>query len=377
MTDSLSSEKTVSLETPGGAAARSPRLHWEAGSAYDLFISQVVLHAPERFGLRASWAAGVRSRLPAEARQALETARLLFGAPLHWIHALPQPRDAASALWVLHQMLPEERLPRLALYPEMNPELQEMLQNVAARRSWMERDLEVLHEARCQERREALRPKPAASILDAWAQAGAFGEAYLAALRTYQQVFFAEEEQRIRLALQAALEQAQLLAQELELPEVLERLSRGVQIPDLFEKEDLTLVPSYWGAPLIFLGRLSASHTLLAFGARPANVSLVPGEWVPEALVQALKALADPTRLRILRYLAGEPLSPTELSRRLRLRAPTVTHHLSALRLAGLVHLTLGPRGERDYSARLEAVYALRQQLQEFLEDEGQEGDKL
>lgn len=348
--------------------ARSPRLHWESGSAYDLFISQVVLQDPERFGLRPSWAAGVRSRLPAEARQALETARPLFGAPLHWIHALPQPKDTASALWALRQTPPEERLPRLAFYPEINPELRQMLQSVAARRAWQARDLEVLREARRQERHETLRPKTLASILDTWARADEFGVAYLEALQTYQQVFFAEEEQRIHLALYAALEQAQRLAQELELPALLERLSRGVQMADLFEKEELILVPSYWGAPLIFLGRLSASRTLLAFGARPANESLIPGEWVPEALVQALKALADPTRLRILRYLAGEPLAPAELARRLRLRAPTMTHHLSALRLAGLVYLTLGPKGEREYAARLEAVYALRQQLQEFLE---------
>ena len=72
-------------------------------------------------------------------------------------------------------------------------------------------------------------------------------------------------------------------------------------------------------------------------------MSLVPGELVPDALYQPLKALADPTRLRILRYLSDEPLTPAALARRLRLRSPTVIHHLDALRLARLVILTLEP----------------------------------
>jgi hypothetical protein len=41
----------------------SPQLRWEFGTAYDLMMSLEVLHNPENFGLRASWAAGVRSRL--------------------------------------------------------------------------------------------------------------------------------------------------------------------------------------------------------------------------------------------------------------------------------------------------------------------------
>jgi DNA-binding transcriptional ArsR family regulator len=94
---------------------------------------------------------------------------------------------------------------------------------------------------------------------------------------------------------------------------------------------------------------------------------LIPGELVPDALFQALKALADPTRLRIMRYLSAEPLTPAELSRRLRLRAPTVIHHLHALRLARLVHLTIGHEGRR-YEARREAVTTAFHLLDSYLD---------
>jgi len=107
----------------------------------------------------------------------------------------------------------------------------------------------------------------------------------------------------------------------------------------------------------------------LTFGARPADASLIPGEVVPDRLLQALKALADPTRLRILRYLAQEPLTQAELARRLRLRPPTVTHHLHALRVAGLVHIMLQKVKDDNnrYMARQEAIQELGALIDEYL----------
>src|SRR5690606_25511350 len=48
------------------------RIKWDIGTAYDFFISLWVLHEPEHLGLRGSWAAGVRSRLPAPERELLQ-----------------------------------------------------------------------------------------------------------------------------------------------------------------------------------------------------------------------------------------------------------------------------------------------------------------
>jgi DNA-binding transcriptional ArsR family regulator len=69
-----------------------------------------------------------------------------------------------------------------------------------------------------------------------------------------------------------------------------------------------------------------------------------------------------------LRYLNEEQLTPAQLSRRLRLRAPTVIHHLSALRLAGLVHLIMDNEGEKRYAARLEAVPGIFTSLGKYLQ---------
>lgn len=50
-----------------------------------------------------------------------------------------------------------------------------------------------------------------------------------------------------------------------------------------------------------------------------------------------LRAVADETRLRILRTLLVGEKCVTELAKALRLEQPTVSHHLGLLRQAGLV----------------------------------------
>jgi len=87
-------------------------------------------------------------------------------------------------------------------------------------------------------------------------------------------------------------------------------------------------------------------------------------------LLNALKALGNPTRLRILRYMLDGPCTPSELSKVLRLRPPTVIHHLHNLRLAGLVRVTVSPESERRYAVRMDGVDLTIQNLQEFLSGE-------
>ncbi len=346
----------------------SPVLSWDWGTAYDLFVSLEVLHEPGDFGVRGAWAAGVRARLASAEREILEQSRLLFHVPIRWVHTLPAPKDVLTVLWALGQVPPAERLPLLAHHPDRAPAVADLLQAVAERGSWGEADREALRAGLQCEGGKRCTPENLAVVLDWWAQTAEFGERYLAALQAYQDAFFAEEEKRIRPALESALAQARELAQTLALPDLLEELSQGVRFSVWPEMAELVLAPSYWITPLMLFGKASAERAVWLFGARPADASLVPGETVPEGMLRALKALSDPTRLRILRYLAGEPLTPAELARRLRLRIPTVTHHLKTLRLAGLVQLTVDEhKDEKRYAARRGAVAAMFATLERFL----------
>lgn len=344
-----------------------PSLAWEVGTAYEFFVSLYVLHHPDEFGLRPSWAAGVRSRLDAEHRKTLEEAQEVLGVPLGWIHALPEPKDAEGVLWALRQVPAERRLYSLVFCceEEMHSGLSEIFLGIMERKSWTTSEAENVDEIlRLWHHKSRMDKIP--KMLDVWASASEFGDRLLSALQAYHQVFFSEEEKQLLPKLTAGLKHAQKLSERLSLIELLEDLSQGVEMRDVLKHDRLVLVPSIWSTPIIFFDKLTKSQMIIAFGARPADASLVPGEVVPDALLKILKAMADPTRLRILRYLAHASLTPAEIARRLRLRPPTVTHHLSALRLAGLVHMRL-EKDERQYTARLEALEGLHTQILDFL----------
>jgi DNA-binding transcriptional ArsR family regulator len=353
-----------------GEAQHRPRLEWDHGTAYDLFVSLEVLHNPGFFGLRASWAAGVRSRLSIEERRVLEDADKAIGIPFHWIYTLPEPKNGASALWALRQLAPEERLPTLALTSHTSERTRDVLERISERGIWDEDDQQAIRTVFFHKKGDRASSKDVEAVLKLWVDPAGFGEDYLSALQTYYQAFFTEEERHIAPILQDALKKAQDLSQNLPLEDLLERLSQGLHFPSLIDLPKWVFAPSYWITPLVVAEKLTSDSALMIFGARPPTESVVPGEVVPDALLRAFKAIADPTRLRILQYLVHEQLTPTEITRRLRLRAPTVSHHLNALRLAGLVHLTLESHAERRYTARLEAIQEIFSLLNEFLAGE-------
>jgi DNA-binding transcriptional ArsR family regulator len=346
-----------------------PHISWDWGTAYDLFASLHVLHHPDRFGLRGAWAAGVRSRLSPAHRSVLESAQDMFGIPLCWIYNLPAPKDAATAVYVLSQIPASERLPALALNPDLPLDTASILQKVAAQRTWNDADLENLRIA-YQQKDHPIHPKALVNVLEGWSRPDDFGERYLEALQAYQVAFFAEEERRIRPTLKQTLTQAQEhqpLTSEADFSNLVDELSQGVNIAALADSAEVVLAPSYWTTPLVAYAHLGQERMLLLFGGRPADMALVPGELIPDAMLRTLKVLADPTRLRILRYLSGEPLTPSQLSHRLRLRPPTMIHHLNALRLAGVVRLSLDAQGEKQYTIRPQAVEDTFVLLQKFL----------
>jgi len=57
-----------------------------------------------------------------------------------------------------------------------------------------------------------------------------------------------------------------------------------------------------------------------------------------DKLVAFHKALADPTRIRILAILANGPLHGQALAGKLGVTPPTITHHMAKLREAGAVY---------------------------------------
>ncbi|MCL4265236.1 MAG: winged helix-turn-helix domain-containing protein [Anaerolineae bacterium] len=356
-----------------------PQLTWEVGTAYDLFISLDVLHDPDRFGLRGNWAAGVRSRLPVEQREFLQDVMTFHHVwPLPWLISLPEPKDSRTVLERLEEIPAGRRLHEMTnCY--MDESFKTLLYRVAEHAAWDETDQQQLVDLYTGMHRKEGKSKKKVSdeevqaTLHVWANAEQFGLNYVEALKSYYEVFFHEEEERILPALAQSAARAQTLAGTIPLDELLNELSQGLRFDyeDVTAVQEVAMIPSFWTTPLSYFGPIGQGHVKWAFlfGGRPNDMSLVPGEVVPELLYNTLKALADPTRLRILKHLSEGPLTPAELARRLRLRPPTVIHHLDALRLARLVHVTLSQQGRR-YAARQEAIGATCDLLHQFVSGE-------
>lgn len=357
----------------------SPAIVWDFGTAYELFISLHVLLEPDYFGIRPSFAASIRSRVPAAERKLLEELYPLLGVPLKWLHSLPAPKDAISALWALKQMPPAERM--FKLYPvdapfesdgsedsEKHKDFNEKLTRIAAEGKHTPADLEFFIKV-FSKKHGPIKRETVESALGWWGRQAELGEAYLTAMQSYYQAFFEEEEKRVEPVLRAGLERAQALSATVGFEELFTELTQGLQMGDEFNADTFIMVPAFWITPLVFFEKFSGETMLLAFGARPADMSVIPGEIVPDALVRSLKALADPTRLKIMRYLTSESLTPSEIARKLQLRPPTVTHHLKELRLAGLVELSL-MHEENRYTARKQALEAVYAHLSAFLQGE-------
>jgi DNA-binding transcriptional ArsR family regulator len=344
----------------------TPILEWDFGTAYEFFISLQVLHMPEHFGIRAAWAAGIRSRIPVTERKFLEGLLPFLGFPLGWVHNLPGEKDAISVLWALKQIPPAMRLIRILGLDCMENDWGKMLLKIQQEGKWSPADLEMVKAMAKKERETKLTEAKIVNFLDQWAKPEELGEGFLSALQAFYHAFFEDEEKRLAPVLEAALKNAQELASKHSVESLVSELSQGVHLSEIMSAKTLTVVPAYWTTPLVLYEKISEEGMLFCFGARPADMAAIPGEMVPDSLVRVMKALADPTRLKILYYLSQEELTPSELARRLHLRAPTVTHHLSELRLSSLVNLNIKGQ-ERWYRAREESLEAMCVNLKEFL----------
>lgn len=351
----------------------SPKITWDFGTAYELFISLHVLDEAEYFGIRPSYAAGVRSRIPAAERKLLEEVYSITGVPLKWLSTLPAPKDAISALWALKQIPPAERMIKLARLDEVpNDEKQQKFNNILLQiideRKWKTADAEFFFK-HFQKKHGKIKLEAIEKFLTWVSKPEELGEGFLSAMQAYYQAFFEEEEKRVEPILRAGLERAIGLESQLSFEELFLELSQGIQLSDEFRASKFIIAPAFWITPLIFFDRIAKDTMLLMFGTRPADMSVIPGETVPDALIHSLKALADPTRLKILFYLSKESLTPSEIARKLQLRPPTVTHHLKELRLASLVEFSIEDENNR-YTVRRQALNAVYNQLNSFLENE-------
>lgn len=359
MADAKAARRVVGLE-----------IAWDFGTAYDFFTSLFVIYKPEDFGLRAAWAAGVRSRLSEDVRRFLADVVNTVGVPGHWIRRVPAPRDSRAALQELERLGPAGITEAIVLpeFPD-EPRAVEVFRRVFSARSWTPEDLEAVCSG--PEMGQSRRSKEECERLERWldwiSRPEDFGRMYLRSMTEFREGFFREEERRIAPYVERRLREAQERSKAVAPAELLEELTQGLRGGHHLDLPRLLLVPCFWCSPRIIYGNLEPGWRFILFGARPQDASLVPEDEVPASLYLALNALADTTRLNAIRILRDEPLTQAQLARRLRLRPSTMSHHLKTLRIAGLITYLEGEGAELRYAARVSAMREACSALAGFL----------
>lgn len=121
--------------------------------------------------------------------------------------------------------------------------------------------------------------------------------------------------------------------------DLIERTTGGVRLLPAAGIRRVILGPSYFSRPYNFL---LGGDGWRFFGYPVADEALDIADPLapPPSVVRLHRALGDPTRMRILKLLAGRDLYATEIAQQLELSKPTIKHHLALLRAAGLVTIT-------------------------------------
>ena len=320
-------------------------LEWDWGTAYELLVSLDTLFRPKMHGIPAPWAAGVRKRLSPQSQVALKAFMapafgVLAYVPLHLVYQMKGPKNAARFFDFIESM-PDADFSRQMHVPLVGDDKFISIIQKALKGARMS-DAEVEEYRRLVGRARVLPPPSVAEtrrLFNEMANPADTKKRWLTALKEYHTAFFAQEEARIEPVLKKMISDAQELAPSMTVTDLIERLSNGFTVSEESTLERLVLVPSVWVHPFVIPFRLSQNELLLAWGARPPGYKLAPGESVPDQALLVLRALGDPTRLRLLRLLSSEPRSPQSLAHELKLSLPTVSHHMRELRVAGLVRL--------------------------------------
>lgn len=195
---------------------------------------------------------------------------------------------------------------------------------------------------------ERLEPDILRGRKDVLSTLGTFRDRSVELLSIWNDRYFSQVDPAILAGLAADAVAKRELLHAITPEQVLEIATTGILFSDETADETILLVPQYHYRPW----NVYSDYQGWRLFAYPADaLSPVPDE-PPPRLLRVTRALADPSRLRILRHLASEPRRFGDLVQVTGLSKSTVHHHMVILRAAGLVHVHEKGTGPDTYSLR-------------------------
>jgi len=147
--------------------------------------------------------------------------------------------------------------------------------------------------------------------------------------------------------------------------ELVERTTGGVRWLGEAGVGRVVLSPSYFSRPVNYLFA-GLDWRLFAYPVADEAIADPDESAPPAAMIRLYRALGDDSRLRILRLLRDRDMYLTELAQALEVSKPTMKHHLTHLRAAGLVTVTQ-QGAQTYYSLRRDRLAEAGDDLMHFL----------
>ena len=184
-------------------------------------------------------------------------------------------------------------------------------------------------------------------------------------LKEWDRCYFAGVDPAVITGLARNARENRRLIDKLPAVDLIEQVTCGIRLEEVQKDRMLLLAPQYHAVPM----NIYTLYSDLFISHYPADVlPAAPGEPSPR-LMRLASALADQSRLRILRFLARDERTFMEIVKFSGLAKSTVHYHLIALRAAGLVRAHLKGDDAVSYSLRRSMLEQVGEKLIAYVDE--------
>lgn len=183
-------------------------------------------------------------------------------------------------------------------------------------------------------------------------------------LRTFYEAVYAREEERVRERVRADAEAKRRRLAHLPAEAFVEEATGG-WVPDPAATPEVVVAPSWFVRPYLLVADHVGTRTYVVPVAEASSE-----EDAEDRVLRVARALADESRLRILRMLARQEMYAQQVAQALGTSHVTALHHLATLRAARLVRV-VERRHQRYYQVRPDALREASRALEDLVRPGG------
>ncbi|WP_339272423.1 helix-turn-helix domain-containing protein [Paenibacillus sp. FSL K6-1330] len=187
-------------------------------------------------------------------------------------------------------------------------------------------------------------------------------ENYTPLMKLWHEHYFSEVEPDLYQLLEDDAEEKRMLLPKMDDENLIEYASSGVILDDV-PQENVVLFPGTHFRPI----NTYCFYENVLLLQYPIDIPEEEEDEPPVVLLRMTEALADPKRLRLLRYIADEPKAVSEMASELGQPYEELMHHLMILRAAGLLRSHLKSENNERFSLRPDGAAELQMFLETYI----------